>query len=169
MNFVNKTRQYVTSFIYPLLFALPLSFFVDGIEKYIFKDWEFLKFLVVLIALDTLLSWIYHIFFTQDFSSKGFGMIFVKLITYGALMIVGHVMGSFSINNLPQETFTWFRSLILTALLVREALSIVENTGKIYPQGVPLWIRKYLKDFDEHGFAIRPNNNKEENERVNER
>lgn len=169
MNFIKKTRKYLYSFTGPLLLAIPFSFITDSVEKYIFKDWEFLKFLVVLIILDTLLSWVYHIFFAQDFSSKGFGMIFVKLLTYGSLMIVGHVMGGFTINNLPQETFTWFRSLILTALIVREALSIVENTGKIYPQGVPLWIRKYLKDFDEHGSAIRPNKNNEEYERVNER
>lgn len=154
------------SFYTPILMAFPFSFITDFLEKYVFKDWEFLKYLIVLIVIDTLVSWIYHIFFIKDFSSKGFGMIVVKLIVYGSIMIVSHVMGSFTINNMPQETFTWFRSLVLTALIVREGLSIIENAGKIYPAGIPVWIRKYLKDFDEHGQAIRPdlnnNNNKQE-------
>jgi hypothetical protein len=39
-----------------------------------------------------------------------------------------------------------------TALIVRESVSIVENAGKISPNLVPSWVRKYLRDFDENGF-----------------
>ena len=63
---------------------------VDWIEKYIFRDWEFLKFLVVLIVIDTLVSWVFHLR-KKDFSSKGFAMIMTKLFVYSCLLIVAHV------------------------------------------------------------------------------
>lgn len=151
MYYKKKVINYIASFFYPLLVAIPLTPIVDWIEKYIFKDWEFLKYLVVLIAIDTVISWLYH-FMHKDFSSKGFGMILIKLIIYSSLLVVGHVLGSYTIDGQTTTTFTWFRTLICTSLLVRETISIVENVGKINPNLVPLWIRKYLKDFDENGF-----------------
>lgn len=158
---VHYLKAYLGSFCYPLLVAIPLSPIVDLIEKYIFKDWEFLKFLVVLIVVDTLVSWVFHLR-QKDFSSKGIGMIFTKLFVYACLLVVAHVLGGYTINGESTETFTWFRSLICTALIVREAVSIVENSGKINPNLVPSWIRKYLRDFDENGFLKmkeRMNNN----------
>jgi phage-related holin len=152
---LDKVINYAASFFYPLLMAIPLSPIVDWIEKYMFKDWEFVKYLIVLITIDTIVSWTYHLIH-KDFSSKGFAMIFMKLLVYTSLLIVAHVLGSFTIDGQPNNTFTWFRSLMCTALLVREAISIVENVGKINPELVPVWIRKYLKDFDENGFAKKP-------------
>lgn len=155
---IKKTINYIASFFFPLLVAIPLSPIIDWIEKYIYKDWEFLKFLVVLIVIDTIISWIYHIIH-KDFSSKGFGMILIKLIIYGALLVIAHVLGNYTIDGQTTTTFTWFRSLMCTALLVRESISIIENIGKLNANLVPLWIRKYLKDFDEHGFVKNPQNN----------
>lgn len=145
-----KLQTYLGSYVLPLIVAIPISPIVDLTEKYLFKDWEFLKFLVVLIIIDTIISWIYHILH-KDFSSKGIGMIFIKLIVYAALLIVGHVLGNYTIDGHASETFTWFRSLMCTALLVRESISIIENVGKLNPNLVPLQIRKILKDFDENG------------------
>jgi phage-related holin len=122
-----------------------------GWKKYIFRDWEFLKFLVVLIVIDTLVSWVFHLR-KKDFSSKGFAMIMTKLFVYSCLLIVAHVLGGYTIDGQVTTTFTWFRSLMSTALIVRESVSIVENAGKISPNLVPSWIRKYLRDFDENGF-----------------
>lgn len=152
---LDKVINYVASFFYPLLLAIPTSPIVDWTEKYIFKDWEFVKYLIVLIVIDTAMSWTYHIIH-KDFSSKGFGMIFIKLLIYASLLIVAHVLGSYTIDGQQSNTFTWFRSLMCTALLVREAISIIENVGKINPELVPLWVRKYLKDFDENGFVRKP-------------
>lgn len=150
MRFIRNVKLYMNSFILPITIALPISPIVDMVEKYIFGDWEFLKYLVVLICIDTLISWIYHIIH-KDFSSKGIGMIFIKLIVYASLLIVGHVLGHFTIDGQESITFTWFRSLMCTALLVRESISIIENVGKLNPNLVPLQIRKILKDFDENG------------------
>ena len=148
-------KSYLGSFCYPILIALPLSPIVDWIEKYIFKDWEFLKFLVVLIIVDTLISWVFHLK-KKDFSSKGFGMILTKIFVYGCLLIVAHVLGEYTIDGQTTTTFTWFRSLMSTALIVRESISIVENSGKINPSLVPVWVRKYLREFDENGFLRKP-------------
>lgn len=148
-------KSYLGSFCYPILIALPLSPIVDWIEKYIFKDWEFLKFLVVLIIVDTLISWVFHLK-QKDFSSKGFGMILTKIFVYGCLLIVAHVLGEYTIDGHTTTTFTWFRSLMSTALIVRESISIVENSGKINPNLVPVWVRKYLREFDENGFLRKP-------------
>ena len=148
---IHYIKAYLGSFCYPLLVAIPLSPIVDWIEKYIFRDWEFLKFLVVLIVIDTLVSWVFHLT-KKDFSSKGFAMIITKLFVYSCLLIVAHVLGGYTIDGQITTTFTWFRSLMSTALIVRESVSIVENAGKISPNLVPSWVRKYLRDFDENGF-----------------
>lgn len=149
---------YLGSFVYPFLFSIPLTPIVNWFEKYVFHDWEFVKYLVVLIVFDTLVSWIYHIR-EKDFSSKGFGMIIVKLFSYTALLSLGHILSNYSINNDQVTTFTWINSLICTSLLIREAISIVENVGKLNPNLVPTWLRKFLSDFDENGFVKKLGNN----------
>ena len=139
------------SYAYPLLFAIPISPLVNWFEKYVFHDWEFVKYLVVLIIIDTLISWVYHIR-EKDFSSKGFGMILVKLFSYTALLSLGHILSSYTIQSNEVTTFTWINSLICTSLLIREGISIVENISKLNPNLVPTWLRKFLQDFDENGF-----------------
>lgn len=53
-----------------ILAALPLSPFLELFEKYVFGDWEFVKFLVVLVCIDIgFKHWIAH-----DISSKAYGM-----------------------------------------------------------------------------------------------
>jgi phage-related holin len=85
-----KMQKYMISFIAPLIIAIPLSFLVEFFEKYIFSDWDFLRFLLVFMVLDTVSSWWFHIR-EKDFSSKGFAQLFVKLIIYSILLIVAHV------------------------------------------------------------------------------
>ena len=154
--------SYIGSYAYPLLFAIPISPLVNWFEKYVFHDWEFVKYLVVLIVIDTLISWIYHIK-EKDFSSKGFGMIIVKLFSYTALLCLGHILSAYTIQGNEVTTFTWINSLICTSLLIREGISIVENISKLNPNLVPTWFRKLLKDFDENGFIRKPDSNNDNN------
>jgi toxin secretion/phage lysis holin len=144
-------RKYLHSFIPPVIISIPLSILVELFEKYIFSDWDFLRFLVVFLILDTLTSWWYHIR-EKDFSSKGFAQLFVKLIIYSILLIVAHVFTGYTIQSNPEVVFDWFGTFICTALLVREGISIVENLNKIKPGLIPKIITKYLKDFDEKGI-----------------
>lgn len=147
-----RIRNYMLSFYFPILLSVPLSFplATQFIEKYIFRDWEFLKYLMILIVVDTLVSGAYHLK-NKDLSSKGFSMIMTKLIVYSAILIVSHVIGNFTVEGGNVEVYTWFRAVACNALIIRESLSIVENAGKLSPSLVPQRIRKYLSDFDEFG------------------
>lgn len=136
----------------PLLLSVPLSCasVTAFIEKYVYNDWEFLKYLMILIIIDTVISWIYHLK-QKDFSSKGFGTIFIKILIYSGMLIVSHVIGNFTVEGGNVEIYTWFRSVVCNALIIRESISIIENSAKISPTLVPARIRKYLVDFDENG------------------
>lgn len=148
----NKLRSYLCSFYFPIFLSLPLSLVstTPFIEKYIFNDWEFLKYLMILVILDTLISWIYHLKI-KDFSSKGFSMILTKLLIYSSILIVAHIIGNFTVEGGNVEIYTWFNSVVCNALIIRESISIIENAAKINPNLVPQRIKKYLVDFDENG------------------
>lgn len=135
-------RIYFTSVL-----AIPLSFFIQIFERYIFSDWDYLKFLVVLIILDTVLGFIKH-WLIKDVSSKAYGLIAKKLIIYSSVMILANVCRTFTIAGESQISLQWFSIFCCTMLMVRESLSIVENIEIICPGTFPLWIIKRLKDFD---------------------
>jgi hypothetical protein len=49
--------------------------------------------------------------------------------------------------------------LCYAALVVREAISIIENLGVIKPGLIPLWILKRLKQYDNEGTFKGDNGN----------
>ncbi len=149
-NFYNRVKNYVMSFYIPIVVAIPITPFVGWFEKYVFGDWEFLKFLVVLMIVDTLMGFLHHIK-KKDFSVEGFEKILIKVICYGCALIVAHDLSSYKILGASIGGFEWFRVTICTALIVREALSILNNIQKVYPNVLPPRIRKYLKYYDETG------------------
>lgn len=155
-NLLRKMRRYATSFVLPVILAIPLSTIFSVIEKYVFADWEFLKFLIVSMTIDTGTSWWYHIK-QRTFSSKGFAQLFTKIIIYSILLIVAHIFGAYTVNGESFEQMKWFRTFICTALIVRESISIVENVNKIKPGIIPEKIARYLKDYDETGKFNKPN------------
>lgn len=120
------------------------------LEKYIFKDWEFLAFLIVLIMVDTALG-IYKHWKMKTVSSKGFSQLFEKILIYTAALVVTHVMTNFMVSGEPNALFGWVDRLIYGAIMVREAISIFENIGAINSRLLPIWILKRLKQFDETG------------------
>lgn len=130
-----------------VLIALPIAPFLELFEKYVFGDWEFVKFLVVLMVIDTALAFIYH-WILHDISSKGWAMIGKKLIVYSAIMALSHVLANFSIGGNPVDSFVWFRYFACSALMVREGVSIIENGERIMPGFFPAWIIKRLKGFN---------------------
>ena len=56
------------------LIALPLSPLLELFERYVFGDWEFVKWLIVLVCVDTVLGFVKH-WLSIDISSKAYGMI----------------------------------------------------------------------------------------------
>lgn len=119
-------------------------------EKYLFSDWQFLIALFVLILLDTILG-IWKNLKTKSLSSRGFAGFFEKMGLYASFLIVTHVLITFTINGKPISVFGWIDSVFYSAIMVREAISILENIGAIKPDLIPAWILAYLKKFDASG------------------
>lgn len=129
------------------ILALPLSFLQEIFQTYIFRDWEFAKFLVVAVIVDTMCGLIKSIVL-NNVSSSAWGMIAKKIIIYSAVLILSHVMANFSIAGKKIISFEWFQYFACSALLIREAISIVENIAVIFPGLLPTSILKRLKDFN---------------------
>ena len=129
------------------LIALPTTPFVELFEKYVFGDWEFVKWLVVLVCVDTALGFVKH-WISKDVSSKAYGMIAKKLIIYSCVLVLSHVMSNFRIADQIVDSFVWFRYFACTALMIREALSIIENVEDICPGFFPKNIIRKLQGFD---------------------
>lgn len=137
------------------------------IDKYVFNDWEFIKFLLVICSVDTVLGFV-KAAKLRVLSSRGFSMVFKKLIVYSCALIVTHVLVHFTVANKAYAVFAWFDYVIFSGIMVRETISIFENIAIIDPTAFPKQILKYLKDFDSitGHFKISNdlNNNKTEND-----
>ena len=80
------------------MIALPITPFIELFEKYVFGDWEFVKYLVVLVVIDTILGFSKH-YIKHDISSKAYGMIAKKIVSYSIVMIVAHVVATFRVGG----------------------------------------------------------------------
>ena len=129
------------------LMALPIAPLLEFVERYVFGDWEFVKFLIVLVVIDTSLGFIKH-WIDHDISSRAFGMIAKKLIIYASVLVVTHVLASFTVGGEAVGCLVWFRYFACAALMVREAISVLENCESICPNLIPKWIVKRLSEFD---------------------
>ena len=134
----------------PLLIAVGWSSIASLFNTYIFDDWSFLVYLVVLIVLDTILG-IWKALKYGVISSSRFGGLIIKSVLYAFFLVVVHNLTNFSQNEVTKSIFIWVEELSYAALLVREAISIIENIGAIKPDLLPRWILKRLKSFDEKG------------------
>ena len=129
------------------MIALPITPFIELFEKYVFGDWEFVKYLVVLVVIDTVLGFSKH-YIKHDISSKAYGMIAKKIVSYSIVMIVAHVVATFRVGGEQIESLVWFRYFACSALMVREAISIIENLEVISPGFIPKSIVRRLREFD---------------------
>lgn len=131
--------------------SLTVSPIVSYIEKYIFSDWDFFNFLMVLVIIDTILGVWKHMV-NETLSSKGFGVFFNKVATYLVMLVLCHVMANFTIEGKPSLVFSWMPHVIYSAIVVKEAISFIENIGAINPKWVPTSVLKRLKEFDKNGI-----------------
>lgn len=128
--------------------AIPVSWYTQyGLDYYVFSDWAFLKYLIVLVTIDTILGVVKH-YKTKDLSSKAFGDLGSKLLVYTSVMIMANVLTHFSVGGEEQTYLQWFGTFCCTSLIIREALSIIENVEAIFPGFFPKWIIKRLQDFN---------------------
>ncbi|MDO7875542.1 phage holin family protein [Hymenobacter sp. ASUV-10] len=121
------------------------------VQKYIFADWEFLRYLGVLLVVDTILGvrrhWLAH-----TISSRGFSRLFQKSGIYLALLVLTHVLSSFTVHGEPNLFFKWFDTFMYSCMMAREALSILEHAALIEPRLVPKALLKRLALVSEEGF-----------------
>ena len=143
-------------FAYPKLtigMSAAWAFVAKAFEKYVFDDWDFLPFIVVIVVIDTITG-VWKSWKRGDFSSYSFGGFMTKVILYALYLFVIHNLSNFSQKESVQSLFEWVEQLGYAAIIVREAISVIENIGAISPNLLPKWILKRLRHFDENGKFI---------------
>ena len=137
--------------------ALPLTILVN-VLKYVYRDWEFAKWIGIAILIDTAVSIVKH-WLLRDISSETFWAKFAKKIfVYMMLLVTSNLLSNYTVNGHVVGSTQWMGEYLCVAMLVREAVSIVENTNAIV-SWCPKWFLNRLKDFNEKGEYI--NKNKE--------
>ncbi|MGC4058186.1 MAG: phage holin family protein [Chitinophagaceae bacterium] len=109
---------------------------VAAFQKYIFHDIEYLKWLMILVALD-LLTGITKVWAKEGFNaitSKGMRMTIVKFIQYGAFLVVTNVLTSFTINGKEASPVAFVGDWAFILLILIEAKSIYENIVYMNPK-----------------------------------
>ena len=150
---VHQLKTIMKQFRMIALTAVPVSGFFEILQKYLIGDVEFIKYIVVLVGLDTILGFIKHLMH-KDANSKDFFNEFAKKIfIYLALIILATVLYNVTANGSHVVPIEWISTFIYSMMIIREAVSIVENIQAIYPI-FPAAIVKRLKDFRDNGEYI---------------
>ena len=135
--------------------ALPLTILVN-VLKYVYRDWEFAKWIGIAILIDTAVSIVKH-WLLRDISSETFWAKFAKKIfVYMMLLVTSNLLSNYTVNGHVVGSTQWMGEYLCVAMLIREAVSIVENTNAIV-SWCPKWFLKRLKDFNEKGEYINKN------------
>ena len=141
-----------------LIGAFPCTIAVNFLQ-YIYRDWEFAKWICVAVVVDTTVSLVKH-FILHDLSSEDFWSKFSKKIfVYICLLILSNILIHYTVNGHVVGTTQWIGEYLCSAMLIREGFSIIENGCAIMPV-LPKSFLKRLKDFNEKGEYI--NQKKEE-------
>lgn len=117
------------------------------ISTYLFRDWEFLKWIAVLIVVDTVLGMV-QAWREHAFSSLGFSKFFVKIAMYGAGLIVTNVLYNFTIRGEHPTVLDWFAYFMLVGMVIRESISVLEKIAVLEPRLLPTWVLPRLKALD---------------------
>jgi hypothetical protein len=96
-----------------------------------------------LVLLDTITGFWKHLKLKR-LSSEGWGKFVVKVIIYWMFIKLVDKL-------IVADILEFVGDLMLSGLIVREAISVIENMGVIYPGIIPAWILKKLKDFEDDG------------------
>ena len=138
---------------FSLLLTASLSPAVQFVEQYLFSDWEFLKFLLILVGIDTVLG-VYLGWKNFRLSSSTFSKLFMKMIVYLLFLVLTHILAHFTVNGEKNTLFDWFSSIAYAGIMVREGLSILENLTGINPNLLPSWVIDRLKNIDKTGPSV---------------
>jgi hypothetical protein len=125
------------------------------IEKYVFNDWQFLVFLMVMITCDSVIAIVCH-WKNRSLSNKGFAKLFIKVIIYTCFLTATHALRYYTIEGIPNSIFTWVDYFCYSAIMLREFMSILEGIACLNPNIIPAWVMKRFKAFDTEGNFIKP-------------
>lgn len=145
--------------------AFPLTIGIDVLQ-YVYRDWEFAKWIGIAIAIDTVVSLAKH-WLQKDISSEEFWHKFAKKIfIYIALMIMANTLTNYTINGHVVGSTQWIGEYLCVFMLLREAISVLENINAIAPI-VPAWLLRRLKDFNENGEYVKDANGSGDEQQTN--
>jgi uncharacterized protein YacL len=120
-------KDYLLSNMKPLfLFA---ASFLAGVQKYLFDDVEYLKWLIVAVSID-LITGIAKVWLKEGYkavTSKGVRMTVTKFIQYGGFLIITHVLANFTVNGAKASPFAFVKDWGYILLLLIEVKSVYEN------------------------------------------
>ena len=102
----------------------PVSLFI---EKYIFADWQFIKWLVLMMALDLITGIIKAVIKNETISSYGFRRTAMKGMQYSIFLIVMHILENYEIDNEKVGMFDWMTRGAYSFLIGIEGKSVLEN------------------------------------------
>jgi len=118
-------------------------------EKYLFADWEFLKWLSIFMMLDLLTGVAKAIKKKEVVTSYGIRRTVVKMLQYGVFLIVMHGLDSFEVKGEKTEIFGWIITGAYSFLMGVEGKSILENIAVLDNSfDVSIFIDKIKKVFE---------------------
>lgn len=103
------------------------------IEKYIFNDWQFLKYLIIVMILD-IFSALCRVYLTEgkeSITSRGMRQTVVKSVQYFVFLITIHLLTNIHVNGDRITIYDWIIDIAYTFLIVIEIRSIWENLMKM--------------------------------------
>lgn len=132
--------------------SLPITIVTEGFQ-YVYQDWEFAKWIAILIGIDTILG-VWKHFVHKDASSESFFSRFTKkIVIYVLLLMLSNIASNATIGGTVIGPMQWIGTYICVFMMVREIFSCVENIQAIYPI-FPTSFVKRLKDFNDRGEYI---------------
>lgn len=134
-------------------FALFFAIFRELFAKYVFNDWDFVGFLFVLVLGDTVFGIIRSIK-QNGFRSLSFSeaeKLLIKVFLYFGVLVLSHVMGSFTVHGKVNTMYTWIDSVLYGYIITKESFSLAKNINGIKPAYVPDFFMDRLAKFEKTG------------------
>lgn len=104
------------------------------ITKYIFSDFNFLKYLVIAVVIDLITGIAKAWTKKEAVTSKGLRSTIIKFIQYGSFLVITHVLSSFEINGEQVNSMQWISKLAYEFIMLIEVKSVYENIVAINPK-----------------------------------
>lgn len=119
-------------------------------EVYVFQDWGFVRYLIIMVILDTILG-IRRAVIQKTFHWKYLYGLKDKLIVYTSILVLVHVMTSFTVDDQTVTWFIWLRISVFSGLMAKESFSILKNIAATNKSLVPAWLLKKFEEWDKTG------------------